>query len=161
MDVSNLGDTARRVTIGREHRDALYREIRDYELSNGIAEDMQLPGRGEGHDARQPIKVAARLLDDLGWAENDDRDRYTITMHARLLEAWARGRRQQIEQCLAEYSQKFVDLRSQTDPWVLPGHQLTGMEAANSIAALQSLIDQELGIIAAFNAILSQLEERR
>jgi hypothetical protein len=163
MDAPNASDTARPVTFCRDHRDALYRELRDYELSSNPAMDvhtaLEVARRGgDAHDVWQRMNVAARLLDDLGWDQVDDRDSYTLTMHAGLLEAWARGRRGQLEQGLADYSQRLADLREGTDPWSWAGDQLNAIEVARSVAALRSLIDQELELIAAFSAILSQLE---
>lgn len=148
-------------TLTREHRDALHREIREYELAApGQLGDFAgyLQG-GDGAGAReswQRAARAARLLDDLGWDIEADRDTYAITMNRGDLECLIRHRLEQIEACLREHAQTLAEAGAGRDPWARYRH-LGAPPLEEELAEVRSYVDRDLDVVAACHAVLEQL----
>jgi hypothetical protein len=152
------------ITITRDQRDALHYEIRCYEFSEGPLGDFQdgIERAGRGFDARerwQHFTIVARLLDDLGWDRQGDRDSYTLTMDPATLRRWAGHRLEETEACLAEHARSMADVRAGIDPWGPPSQRRTMLGLENDLEDLRDLTNVELEVAGACRAILSQLEE--
>lgn len=147
------------VTVTREQRDALHQEIRQYEMDGGTLEDIGLCIRwgreAEARERWQRVVFLGRLLDDLGWGLQGERDSYALTVDARALEEWARYRLEQTEGCLREYAKTFAEVRAGRDPWAPRDDDDSTLE--DDLDQTRRLADADLEAAGACQAILRQL----
>ncbi len=72
------------VQLTRWHRDATHREIRQFGLDRGVLNDFRLAlEQNRVDDAREigaRIVCCMRLLNQIGWANESDRDTYTVAI---------------------------------------------------------------------------------
>jgi hypothetical protein len=126
-----------RVFVGRDVRDPLRDALR-LELSSG-AEDLDAGLTANNTDAttgaRTRIEDAARLLDDLGWSDEDTRKRFRITMPVDRLVALLERLDQTTMRALHDYA------------WMLRGGawvQETAQERRDRLEAIREFADMDL-----------------
>lgn len=147
--------------ITREQRDALRREVCDFELHEpDFDRHLATPGAGvEARERWQRMTRAARLLDDLGWDVESDRDVYTLTMDRDDLERLIRHRLKDTEATLVDHAEAFAEIRAGKDPWSRPGDRRDERSMQAAVEDLREIADRDLEVVGACRAILVQLED--
>lgn len=153
-------NASRSVSISREQRDALHCEIREYVLHPDPFGDLHSElERGHGAEAREywvRMALGARLLDQIGWDKQADRDVYTIAIDDDLV-GFVRWRDEQTQGCLAEHAGVVAEVRDGKDPWAHPGYPREG-SLEEDVAFARSQADRDLEVVAACHAILDQVD---
>lgn len=126
-------------TITKEQRDVLYHSAM---LDLSAVGDIHV-NRLNGNDARarelsQRFRVTMRLVDDLGWVEEDERDAYVLTMEGADLAAAMQRLLTEVEDELEEIS----------------GYVAAGKESTCD----RGQMDQDLEVIVACRSVLEQLK---
>ncbi len=69
------------VTLARAQRDALHRTVRDELGEASVVEHLMREGEAErAREAGLYFSALLRLLDDLGWSEQDEREAFELTL---------------------------------------------------------------------------------
>ncbi len=146
------------VVVTREQRDTLLYQL-SLELSGGGDVD---PFRF--HDSssefwltvRERMDAALWLVDDLGWRRDDPRSVFYITLSRPRLERWLRSATEGAREAVAQQHECVVRARAGDEKYRWHGETL---EEAERHA--RTLVDQELELLGACWALLTQLANGR
>jgi hypothetical protein len=141
------------VVVGRELRDPL-RMAALLELSNG-AEEMDCALTQENAadmvECRARFEAAARLLDDLGWAENDKRQGFGITIGTDRLTPLLARIDQTTTHALVGYARMLK---------ASPSRLETPRERHDRLVAIREYCDQDLDMRTAARALSDALDRK-
>lgn len=156
------GATPPTALLPKAERDALYGEV-TMTLDCALDEITGSLKHGRGAPARhyrENAERAMRLLDDLGWGSDDDRDDdrsvFELTMPAGELAAYARSRLAEVEECLRENSTILTEALTGGDPWARH-RAIIGATLEDDVATAREAIDHDLAVVSACRLILDQL----
>lgn len=138
------------VTVTRAERDALHPEL-TFGLY-GAAPD--LGSREQAVDYRDRLELVIRLHDDLGWASEDDRRRFSITADPGALRRWLTDVRSAAERAVRDEHHSLQALLEDASPGDHDARTTAVREA-------KALIDGDLETIHACDAILARLPHER
>lgn len=138
------------VELTRDQRDALWAEL-ELDL-DGAGEDLlMLVQTGQGAKARKyrrKLEAIFALLDELGWAKYDERQRFNVALDARTLE-YLRARREDNRRFIAHHHESLKAIRAGDSQ-----HHYCGMDRDESEAQTVQEIDGALEVVHAMDALL-------
>lgn len=74
------------ITISRAERDLIHNHLGYWLPGKNCSDHIPFDTREEADESIRKMQVAASIFDELGWAEDDSRQTFTVTMSADLIE---------------------------------------------------------------------------
>jgi hypothetical protein len=136
------------VVLDAAERDALWHEV-DLTLHCDMGEFDHV-GRDhvKAQRMRRAIELEFRMLDELGWDQDDERDTYTLTVDDGVVE-WIRCCRPLVIECIDDECYHLAEVRTGD-----PRHRHEGWTVEESEVATKQGIDHSLEVLYALDRVL-------